>query len=76
MAKIEKVIKIETIKCDFCETTEENAFMSKCALCSKDICSAHTFEIKLPMVKEPLLCICGDCLAKLGLELKGDRIEE
>jgi hypothetical protein len=70
MATIEKVIKETTVKCDFCEATEEFDTIFKCDVCNKDVCRTHRFYINHTDYMSSVWTVCVECMAKLGLVLE------
>jgi len=50
-----KTIEVTVISCDFCETTNEKAIVSHCAVCGKDCCDKHVGDA----VEDGV--ICTDC---------------
>lgn len=68
---MKKKINIETIKCDFCENTENELRMDfqKCCVCGKDFCP-DCGDIYHGKRSTYGLSICDDCQEKL---MKTDR---
>lgn len=78
---MKKKIQIETIKCDFCENTENDLHtdFSKCCICGKDFCP-DCGDIYFDKSKSYGLSICEECSEKLimadkKLNLEGENYD-